>query len=85
MALITSTQNSNMVFLEARQWKKTETSNPLTFVKLACADTFEQFEFMAERDCPVNFENKLPIVPTFKLGNYNGRASFQLNNLQVKK
>lgn len=85
MSQVIGTQNSNLVFLGARKWSKTPTSNLLTFIKIGCSDTFQQFEYLAHKDCPVDFADKQPVVPTFTLGNYDGRASFQLTNLQAKQ
>lgn len=85
MANVTTTNTTNMVFLEKRVWQKNESTKPMVFVTLADQDSFERFEFIADQTCDLNFDSKVAIIPTFKMSNYNNRASFTLTSLVQKK
>jgi hypothetical protein len=85
MALFQPTQSTDMVFVERREWKKTETSKPMVFITLADAKEFERFEFIADKDCNTNFASGDKVIPVLRAGNYNNRASFQLAELHIKQ
>lgn len=82
---LTITQQSHLVFVEARKWQKNEQTNPMTFVVLADDNSYERFEFIAHKDCDVNFAPKTPIVPVFSLSNYQGRPSTNIKQLTLRK
>ncbi len=83
--LLTPKQLEEVVFVESRVWRKTETSNPMTFVTIADARNFERFEFIADKDCKTLFQQGQPVSIELNLGNYNGRPSVQVSSLELKK
>lgn len=85
MTTVKPLSTTNMVFVESRSWKKTESSTPMTFVTVADATVFERFEFIADKECNTQFTSGQPVDTTFKLSNYNGRPSLQLVKLELKK
>lgn len=86
MAKLLLDNNSNLVFLGARQWNNPKNGNLLTFVKLGDPQTFENHEFMVDpQKVNTNLTIHSNVVPDFELGVFNNRTSLNLVGLSAAK
>ena len=82
MTKLTTQTGTNLVYLGTTQ-RKSKSDNILLFVKLGDPAAFENFEFMADKDCNIDHQLNSFVTPIIELSNYGGRVSTRLVDLKT--